>query len=102
MEGTVINQAKSLIDLNKLRETGIGSHPMVEDATAFLTVDGRLKTRVKQRTPIGRINSGSQRSYYIDRLGNINAIIRKLFCKSTNCYWEFISTDNLEDLFTRC
>ncbi|AOW21622.1 cell division protein FtsQ/DivIB [Urechidicola croceus] len=65
--GSVKNQAKSLIDLNEL-ENHVLAHPMVENATSFLTVDGRLKTRIKQRTPIGRINTSSE-SYYIDRQG---------------------------------
>ena len=63
----VINQAKSLIDLNGL-EKQVLAHPMVENASIFLTVDGQLKTKVKQRTPIGRIKTESD-SYYIDRLG---------------------------------
>ncbi|MCF6278906.1 MAG: cell division protein FtsQ [Flavobacteriaceae bacterium] len=63
----VKNQAKSLIDLNSL-EKQVLAHPMVEDATTFLTIDGQLKTSVKQRTPIGRVNINSK-SYYIDRQG---------------------------------
>ena len=63
----VKNQAKSLIDLSSL-EQQVLEHPMVENATTFLTVDGQLKTSVKQRTPIGRVNNNSE-SYYIDRQG---------------------------------
>jgi len=63
----VKNQAKSLIDLNKL-EKQVLSHPMVENSTTYITVDGQLKVSVKQRTPIGRINTNSD-SYYIDRKG---------------------------------
>ena len=63
----VKNQAKSLIDLSSL-EKQVLSHPMVENATTFLTIDGQLKTSVKQRTPIGRVNTSSE-SYYIDRQG---------------------------------
>ncbi|MFT5791558.1 MAG: cell division protein FtsQ [Urechidicola sp.] len=63
----VKNQAKSLIDLNGL-EKQVLSHPMVESVFIFLTVDGQLKTKVKQRKPIGRIKTKFD-SYYIDRLG---------------------------------
>lgn len=63
----VKNQAKSLIDLSSL-EKQVLAHPMVESATTFLTIDGQLKTSVKQRTPIGRVNANSE-SYYIDRQG---------------------------------
>ncbi len=63
------NQRKSVIDLQGL-EYNVLSNPYVEKATVFLTIDGLLKTRVKQRTPIARIK-GSVRSYYIDKQGVI-------------------------------
>lgn len=59
------NEPKTVIDLHKL-ESNVLSHPMVEDASVFLTVDGLLKTVVKQRSPIARVISGSE-SYYIDK-----------------------------------
>jgi cell division protein FtsQ len=64
---SVKNQAKSLINLNDL-EKQVLSHPMVENSTTYITVDGQLKVSVKQRTPIGRINTNND-SYYIDRKG---------------------------------
>lgn len=62
---TVVNQQKSVIDLHKL-ETKILSHPMVAQASVFLTVDGLLKAKIKQRTPIARIIT-EKKSYYIDK-----------------------------------
>ena len=62
---TVKNVSKTVIDLHKL-EANVLSHPMVENASVFLTVDGLLKTVVKQRTPIARVISGTN-SYYIDK-----------------------------------
>ena len=62
---TVKNEAKSVIDLHKL-ESQVLQHPMVENAAVFLTVDGTLKTKIKQRTPIARVISNSD-SYYIDQ-----------------------------------
>ncbi|WP_111709718.1 cell division protein FtsQ/DivIB [Lutibacter citreus] len=62
---TVKNEAKTVIDLQKL-EKNVLSHSMVEDASVFLTVDGLLKTIVKQRTPIARVISHGQ-DYYIDK-----------------------------------
>ena len=59
------NIAKSVIDLQVL-ESNVLAHPMVEDAVVFLTVDGLLKARVKQRTPIARIITDNT-SYYIDK-----------------------------------
>lgn len=66
---TVKNQQKSVIDLHKL-EANIISHPMVESASVFLTVDGLLKTSIKQRTPIARIINKNN-SYYIDKQAKI-------------------------------
>ncbi|RXP60303.1 cell division protein FtsQ [Lutibacter sp. HS1-25] len=61
---TVKNQPKSVIDLHNL-EANVISHPMVESASVFLTVDGLLKTKIKQRTPIARVIT-QNKSYYID------------------------------------
>ena len=64
---TVQNQAKSVINLYGL-ENRVSKNPYVENATIFLTIDGRLKTIIKQRIPVARIvlKSGS---YYIDKQG---------------------------------
>ncbi len=60
----VQNQAKSVIDLYVL-ENNIQNNPYVEKAAVFLTVDGMLKSTIKQRVPIARfLQSGS--SYYVD------------------------------------
>jgi len=66
---TVKNKAKSVIDLHLL-EKNVLSHPMVENAAIFLTVDGLLKAKVKQRTPIARVLSNTK-SYYIDKQAKI-------------------------------
>jgi len=57
--------AKSVIDLHKL-ELKVLAHPMVEDAAVFLTVDGTIKAKIKQRTPIARVIT-KNKSYYIDK-----------------------------------
>lgn len=66
---SVKNEPKTVIDLHLL-EANILSHPMVEDASVFLTVDGLLNAKVKQRTPIARVIKGNK-SYYIDRQAKI-------------------------------
>jgi len=63
--GTVRNLTKSVIDLHNL-EANVRSHPMVESASVYLTVDGFLKAKIKQRTPIARVVDNNE-SYYIDR-----------------------------------
>jgi cell division protein FtsQ len=62
---TVKNERLSALDLHLL-EANLLSHPMVENAAIFLTVDGLLKSKVKQREPIARVISNTD-SYYIDR-----------------------------------
>ena len=61
------NQPKSVIDLQELEQTVL-LNPYIEKATVFYTIDGVLKTQVKQRTPIARINTIDS-SYYIDKHG---------------------------------
>ncbi len=63
----VKNQPKSTLDLQGL-EHNILSNPYIESATVFYTIDGVLKTIVKQRTPIARINTNNS-SYYVDKQG---------------------------------
>jgi cell division protein FtsQ len=66
---SVKNQPKSVIDLQRL-EANVRQHPMVEYVAVYLTVDGLLKTKIKQRTPIARIEANNQ-SYYIDSQAKI-------------------------------
>jgi len=61
---TVKNERLSTLDLHLL-ESKVQSHPMVENAAIFLTVDGLLKSKVKQREPIARVISKTN-NYYID------------------------------------
>lgn len=66
---SVIKIEKTIIDLHRL-ESQVLSNPYVESAMVFLTINGWLKTKVKQRTPIARVNAKNN-SYYIDRQGQI-------------------------------
>ena len=61
------NQAKSTLDLQGLEHVVL-SNPYIESATVFYTIDGVLKTIVKQRTPVARINTNNS-SYYVDKQG---------------------------------
>lgn len=56
------------INLNKL-EKSMNKNPMIEKSEVYISIDGVLKTIVKQKTPIARIFD-SNGSYYIDYLGN--------------------------------
>ncbi len=63
----VKNQPKRVVDLHFL-ETNVSANPYVENAAVFLTVNGVLKTVIKQRKPIARIVDKSK-SYYVDKFG---------------------------------
>ncbi|HEX8576618.1 MAG TPA: cell division protein FtsQ [Flavobacterium sp.] len=56
------------LDLNTL-EKRTNSNPMVEKSEVFVTIDGVLKARIVQKTPIVRV-VGDQGSFYIDYQGS--------------------------------
>jgi len=64
---TVKNLPKSVINLYGL-ENNILRNPYVEKAVVFLTIQGKLITTVKQRTPIARIIQDED-VYYVDKQG---------------------------------
>lgn len=66
-EDSIQNQAKTVIDLYDL-ESKVLNNPYVAEASVYLTVDGVLKTSIKQREPIARIVDANQ-DYYIDKEG---------------------------------
>lgn len=92
----VKNQAKSLINLSSL-EKQVLAHPMVENATTFLTIDGQLKTSVKQRTPIGRVRTNSE-SYYIDRQGQ-KMPLSSNYSARVPIITGLLVTENMEDIY---
>ncbi len=59
--------AKENLNLNKL-EKSVNKQSMIEKSDVFVTVDGVLKTVVKQKTPIARVFKDFN-SYYIDSKG---------------------------------
>ncbi|QXP73489.1 cell division protein FtsQ [Tenacibaculum sp. AHE15PA] len=63
----VKNQPKRVVDLHLL-ETKVSENPYVEKAAVFLTINGVLKTLIKQRTPIARVINKDE-SYYVDKFG---------------------------------
>lgn len=63
----VKNQPKRLVDLHFL-EANVSANPYVEKTAVFLTVDGVLKTTIKQRKPIARIVDKNN-SFYVDKFG---------------------------------
>jgi cell division protein FtsQ len=59
---------KDKVDLNRL-ESQLNAHEMIEKSEVFVTIDGVLKARVKQKTPIARVLDENG-SFYIDYEGN--------------------------------
>lgn len=72
---SVLNKVKSVLDLHKL-ETQVIKHPMVENASVYITVDGDLKTKITQRAPIARVVT-EDKSYYIDRQAKVMPLSAK-------------------------
>lgn len=52
----------------KSLESVLTNHQMIEEAEVFVTTDGKLKAKIKQKTPVARIFENS-RSFYIDCQG---------------------------------
>ncbi len=61
------NQPKSTLNLYGL-EAKVLKNPYVEEAVVYVTIDGELKSIIKQRTPILRIVAKNN-SYYVDKQG---------------------------------
>ena len=66
--GGTFSIQKDRVNLKNIELT-LNKHSMIEKSEAFVSVDGRLKTVVKQRSPIARVFNNNE-SYYIDYKGN--------------------------------
>jgi len=64
----VTNVGKEILVLNKV-EGALDAHKMVEDSDVYLTVNGKLRARIKQRTPIARVNAITP--FYVDFTGEM-------------------------------
>lgn len=63
---SVTNVRKEQLDLDVLEER-LRANEMIQDAEVYLSVNGTLGAKIKQRTPIARI--ATKNSYYIDSEG---------------------------------
>ncbi|SEL11196.1 cell division protein FtsQ [Aquimarina amphilecti] len=63
----VTDVGKEILVLN-IVEKGLDTHKMIEDSDVYLTVNGQLKARIKQRTPVARVNAVVP--FYVDVTGN--------------------------------
>jgi cell division protein FtsQ len=62
----VTSIAKEILDLKKM-ESRLNNNPMISKAEVFVTVDGVLGAKIKQRKPIARVAAAT--AYYIDEDG---------------------------------
>lgn len=62
----VTSIAKEIIDLNVM-ESRLTNNPMISKAEVFVTVDGILGAKIKQRKPIARVAASTP--FYIDEVG---------------------------------
>ncbi|WP_282089879.1 cell division protein FtsQ/DivIB [Aquimarina algiphila] len=63
----VTNVGKEILVLNTV-EQELDAHEMIEHSDVYLTVNGELRARIKQRTPIARVNAVTP--FYVDVTGN--------------------------------
>ncbi len=64
--GRATNVGKEILVLNTV-EKELDSHKMIEHSDVYLTVSGELRARIKQRTPIARVNAVTP--FYVDVTG---------------------------------
>ncbi|WP_025741086.1 cell division protein FtsQ/DivIB [Aquimarina pacifica] len=59
---------KEILVLNKV-EKKLDAHKMIQHSDVYLTVNGELRARIKQRTPIARVNAMTP--FYVDITGKM-------------------------------
>lgn len=59
---------KEQLDLKNIEQT-INKHSLIDDSEVYVSVDGKLKTVITQKTPIARVFDKNS-SFYIDYKGN--------------------------------
>ncbi|QKX05330.1 hypothetical protein HN014_10505 [Aquimarina sp. TRL1] len=59
---------KEILALNKV-EKQLDQHEMIQNSDVYLSVDGKLKVSIRQRTPIARVDAVTP--FYVDTKGEI-------------------------------
>lgn len=59
---------KEKLDLKNIEQT-INKHSLIEDSEVYVSVDGKLKTVITQKTPIARVFNNNS-SFYVDYKGD--------------------------------
>ncbi|GIZ14831.1 cell division protein FtsQ/DivIB [Capnocytophaga catalasegens] len=87
---------KNLLKINTL-ENRLDNNPMVENSEVYMTIDGILKTKIKQREPIARVFSGNN-FYYLDNKGK-QMPLSKAYSARVPLIIGTFSDQELEDIY---
>ncbi|MCB0448773.1 MAG: hypothetical protein KDC97_01515 [Confluentibacter sp.] len=87
---------KETLDLNGL-ENALKSHPMVKKAEVYVTVNGTLKAKIEQKTPIARVSTNA--SYYIDSDG-LYMPLSSNFSARVPLVTGYVEKNNLKSIYT--
>lgn len=86
---------KETLDLNEL-EHALISNPMIKTAEVYVAVNGTLKAKIEQKTPIARVSSNA--SYYIDDDGNYMPL-SVVFSARVPLVTGFVDKKNLKSIY---
>ena len=92
---TVTNIAKEKLVLNKLEET-LNANQMIRDAQVYLTVNGKLGAKIRQRTPIARVKG--KHMYYLDSEGE-SMPLSSVFSARVPLITGAVSENNLPEVY---
>lgn len=62
---SIVNQTKASINITEIEKV-LNNHPAIANAEVFITLDGIVKVKIKQRKPVIRIFNSEDESYYLD------------------------------------
>lgn len=85
--GTTLTTDKDKVNLKNIEQT-LNKHSMISQSDVYLSVDGKLKTIVKQKTPIARVFNNNT-SYYIDYKGSIMPLSKNFSARVPLVYGDF-------------
>lgn len=90
------NVSKEALDLNVL-ENALKSNPMIKSAEVYVAVNGALKAKVQQKTPIARVSTNA--SYYIDDRGSFMPLSSN-YSARVPLVTGYVEKNNLKNIFT--
>ena len=93
--GGVKNVPKETLDLNEL-EKALKSNPMIKSAEVYVAVNGSLKAKIEQKTPIARVSTNA--SYYIDDEGFFMPL-SKNYSARVPLVTGYVNKNNLENVY---